>query len=84
MSSAAVNDPYFGLIRFSTAKAFPSRHQLGLFRNAGTERLAAAVKHLLTPAEMDKAAGELHAALVDPVPFLFVAHDVGRARFHLR
>lgn len=26
---------------------------------------------------MDKAAGELHAALVDQVPFLFVAHDVG-------
>lgn len=26
---------------------------------------------------MNKAAGELHAALVDQVPFLFVAHDVG-------
>ncbi|STV78503.1 putative family 5 extracellular solute-binding protein [Klebsiella michiganensis] len=24
-----------------------------------------------------KPAGELHAALVDQVPFLFVAHDVG-------
>ena len=31
----------------------------------------------LYPAEMNKAAGELHAALVDQVPFLFVAHDVG-------
>lgn len=29
------------------------------------------------PGRMDKAAGELHAALVDQVPFLFVAHDVG-------
>jgi peptide/nickel transport system substrate-binding protein len=26
---------------------------------------------------MNKAAGDLHAALVDQVPFLFVAHDVG-------
>jgi peptide/nickel transport system substrate-binding protein len=42
------------------------------------------VKHAFTPAEMDKAAGELHAALVDQVPFLFVAHDVGPAPSRLR
>ena len=76
--SAAVNDPYFGLIRFSTAKAFPPvATNWGYFATPETERLATAVKHAFTPAEMDKAAGELHAALVDQVPFLFVAHDVG-------
>lgn len=76
--SAAVNDPYFGLIRFSTAKAFPPvATNWGYFSTPETEKLAAAVKHAFTPAEMNKAAGELHAALVDQVPFLFVAHDVG-------
>lgn len=49
----------------------------GYFSTPETEKLAAAVKHAFTPAEMNKAAGELHAALVDQVPFLFVAHDVG-------
>lgn len=76
--SAAVNDPYFGLIRFSTAKAFPPvATNWGYFSTPETEKLAAAVKHAFTPAEMNQAAGELHAALVDQVPFLFVAHDVG-------
>ena len=76
--SAAVNDPYFGLIRFSTAKAFPPvATNWGYFATPETEKLAAAVKHAFTPEAMNKAAGDLHAALVDQVPFLFVAHDVG-------
>lgn len=76
--SAAVTDPYFGMIRFATEKAFPpTATNWGYFTTPETEKLATAVKHAFTPAEMDKAAGELHAALVDQAPFLFVAHDVG-------
>jgi peptide/nickel transport system substrate-binding protein len=70
--------PYFGMIRFATEKAFPpTATNWGYFTTPETEKLATAVKHAFTPAEMDKAAGELHAALVDQAPFLFVAHDVG-------
>lgn len=37
--SAAVNDPYFGMIRFSTAKAFPcGRDELGLLLDAGNRK----------------------------------------------
>lgn len=76
--SAAANDPYFGMIRFATQKAFPPvATNWGYFSTPETEKLATAVKNAFTPAEMDKAAAELHAALVDQAPFLFVAHDVG-------
>ncbi|CAK9883804.1 MAG: Periplasmic dipeptide transport protein [Candidatus Erwinia impunctatus] len=76
--SAAGNDPYFGMIRFSTEKAFPPvATNWGYFSTPETEALARAVKHAFSPAEMDKAAADLHTAMVDQVPFLFVAHDVG-------
>jgi peptide/nickel transport system substrate-binding protein len=70
------------MIRFATEKAFPpTATNWGYFTTPETEKLATAVKHAFTPAEMDKAAGELHAALVDQAPFLFVAHDVGPRHF---
>nr|WP_113869377.1 ABC transporter substrate-binding protein [Brenneria salicis]NMN93018.1 peptide/nickel transport system substrate-binding protein [Brenneria salicis ATCC 15712 = DSM 30166]RBP57786.1 peptide/nickel transport system substrate-binding protein [Brenneria salicis ATCC 15712 = DSM 30166]RLM28881.1 ABC transporter substrate-binding protein [Brenneria salicis ATCC 15712 = DSM 30166] len=76
--SAAVADPYFGMIRFSTAKAFPPvAANWGYFSTLETERLANKVKHAFTPAEMDSATAELHEAVMNEVPFLFVAHDVG-------
>nr|WP_226376668.1 ABC transporter substrate-binding protein [Musicola paradisiaca] len=76
--SAAVADPYFGMIRFATEKAFPPvATNWGFFSTPETERLIARVKQAFTPAEMDAAAAELHAAIVDQAPFLFVAHDVG-------
>ncbi|VTN14830.1 Uncharacterised protein [Raoultella terrigena] len=53
--SAAVNDPYFGMIRFSTAKAFPPvATNWGYFSTPETEKLATAVKHAFTPDEMNK------------------------------
>ncbi|WP_407938279.1 ABC transporter substrate-binding protein [Musicola keenii] len=76
--SAAVADPYFGMIRFATEKAFPPvATNWGFFSTPETETLIARVKQAFTPAEMDAAAAELHAAIVDQAPFLFVAHDVG-------
>ncbi|KEA53693.1 ABC transporter substrate-binding protein [Mangrovibacter sp. MFB070] len=76
--SAAALDPYFGMIRFSTAKAFPPvATNWGYFATPETEKLATAVKNAFSTDEMNKAAAALHTELVDQVPFLFVAHDVG-------
>ena len=48
----------------------------GFFSTPEIESLVTKVKNAFDPAEMDQAAGELHAAMVDEVPFLYVAHDV--------
>ena len=76
--SAAVMDPYFGMVRFASEKAFaPVSNNWGYFASPEVERLITEVRNAFTPQALDAASGKLHAAIVDEAPFLFVAHDVG-------
>lgn len=75
--SASTMDPFFGMMRFASEKAFPPvSSNWGFFNTPEIEALVTKVKNSFDPAAMDQAAGELHAAMVDEVPFLYVAHDV--------
>lgn len=53
----------------------------GYFSTPETEKLAAAVKHAFTPAEMNQAAGSRHAALVDQCRSCLSPTTSGRVRF---
>ncbi|WP_397448205.1 ABC transporter substrate-binding protein [Pseudomonas sp. NA-150] len=76
--SAAVMDPYFGMVRFSSEKAFPPvSNNWGYFSSPEVEKLITTVRTSFDPKALDEAAGKLHAAILDEVPFLYVAHDVG-------
>lgn len=76
--SAAVMDPYFGMVRFASAKAFPPvSNNWGYFSTPKVEELITAVRNSFDPKALDEAAGKLNAAIVDEVPFLYVAHDMG-------
>ncbi|MBA1275365.1 ABC transporter substrate-binding protein [Stutzerimonas azotifigens] len=76
--SAAVMDPYFGMVRFASSKAFPPvSNNWGFFSDPKLDALIEKARNAFDPDEMDAAAAELHATLVDETPFLWVAHDVG-------
>lgn len=76
--SASTMDPFFGLIRFASKSAFPPvSNNWGFFSDPEIETLISKVKNSFDPAEFDKASGDLNAAMIDQVPFLYVAHDVG-------
>jgi len=76
--SAAVMDPYFGMVRFASEKAYPPvSNNWGYFASPEVEKLITTVRNSFDSKALDEAAGKLHAAIVDETPFLFVAHDVG-------
>ncbi|AYN96670.1 ABC transporter substrate-binding protein [Pseudomonas sp. LTJR-52] len=76
--SAAVMDPYFGMVRFTSSKAFPPvSNNWGYFSDPEMDALITKARNAFDPKDMDAAAAQLHAALVDAAPFLWVAHDVG-------
>lgn len=75
--SSAVMDPYFGLIRFSSKKAFPpTSTNWGYFTDPKIEALITKTRNAFDPKALDAATAELHRAIVDQVPFLYVAHDM--------
>ncbi|MGO3345907.1 MAG: ABC transporter substrate-binding protein [Marinomonas sp.] len=76
--TAAIMDPFFGMIRFSSKTSFPpTSNNWGYFTTPEIEKLVKKIQNSFDPKAMDKAAGELNAAMIDSVPFLYVAHDVG-------
>ncbi|SQF98689.1 extracellular solute-binding protein [Paucimonas lemoignei] len=76
--SAAVMDPYFGMVRFASEKAYPPvSNNWGYFASPEVEKLITTVRNSFESKALDEASGKLHAAIVDEAPFLFVAHDVG-------
>ena len=76
--TAATMDPFFGMIRFSAKDAFPPvSNNWGFFNTPKIESLVSKVQNSFDPEAMNEAAGELNAAMIDEVPFLYVAHDVG-------
>jgi peptide/nickel transport system substrate-binding protein len=76
--SAAIMDPYFGMVRFASEKAFaPVSNNWGYFSSPEVEKLITTVRNSFDPQALNEASAKLHAAIVDEVPFLYVAHDVG-------
>jgi peptide/nickel transport system substrate-binding protein len=76
--SAAIMDPYFGMVRFTSSKAFPpTSTNWGYLSDPTLDELITKARNAFDPKEMDAASAQLHAALVDITPFLWVAHDVG-------
>ncbi|WP_413739205.1 ABC transporter substrate-binding protein [Sodalis sp. RH21] len=75
--SSAVMDPYFGLMRFASNKAFPpTSTNWGYFTDPKIEALITKTRNAFDPKALDAATAELHQAVVDEVPFLYVAHDM--------
>ncbi|MDB5984392.1 MAG: hbpA 2 [Pseudomonas sp.] len=75
--SETVMDPFFGLMRFSSNKAFPPvSNNWGYFNTPQIEELITKARNSFEPKALDEATAKLHAAIVDEVPFLYVAHDV--------
>lgn len=75
--SAAVMDPYFGMMRFASEKTFPPvSTNWGYFSTPQIEALITKTRNAFEPAALDAAAAELHTAIVDETPFLFVGHDM--------
>ena len=76
--SFATMDPFFGMVRLSSTKAFPPvSNNWGYYGNADIDKLIAAARNAFDPKEMDADLGKLHAHMVDDAPMLLVAHDVG-------
>ncbi|PLZ02278.1 ABC transporter substrate-binding protein [Burkholderia sp. WAC0059] len=76
--SASTMDPFFGMVRFSSKGAFPPvSNNWGYFSDATTEKLVQEARNTFDPAQRDALLGQLHAYIVQQLPFVFVAHDVG-------
>lgn len=76
--AAATMDPFFAMVRFVSTKAFPpTSNNWGYFGNQEFDDLIAKARTSFNSAELDSALAKLHARIVEEVPFLFVAHDVG-------
>lgn len=76
--TAATMDPYFAIVRFVSTKAFPPVAQnWGYYGNKQLDALVEKARTTFDPKARDQALAQLHAAVVEDPPFLFVAHDVG-------
>ncbi|PWC11121.1 ABC transporter substrate-binding protein [Brenneria roseae subsp. americana] len=75
--SAAVMDPFFGLMRFASEKTFPPvSTNWGYFTTPKIEELISKARNAFDPNALDAATAELHKEMVDETPFLYVAHDM--------
>ncbi|EHD20634.1 MULTISPECIES: ABC transporter substrate-binding protein [Brenneria] len=75
--SAAVMDPFFGMMRFASEKTFPPvSTNWGYFTTPKIEALIEKARNTFEPKALDAAAAELHQEMVDETPFLYVAHDM--------
>src|SRR3954463_15315972 len=73
----AAMDPFFALVRFlQSGMAPPVSNNWGFNNNPKFDELVKKARTTFDAAERDKALAELHAASVDDVAFLYVAHDV--------
>ena len=76
--SFAAADPFFGLIRFSSTKAFPPvSNNWGYFGSAELDKLVTDARTNFDTKGQDEALARLHAKMVDETPFVWIAHDVG-------
>lgn len=75
--SAAVMDPFFGMMRFASEKTFPPvSTNWGFFTTPKIEALISQARNTFEPQALDAATAALHQEIVDETPFLYVAHDM--------
>src|SRR5450830_6985 len=76
--SFASMDPYLGLARFVDSRAVaPTSQNWGGYSNSAIDELLARARNTFDTGRRDAILAQLHAALVDDAPLLWVAHDVG-------
>ncbi|WP_245513245.1 ABC transporter substrate-binding protein [Enterovirga rhinocerotis] len=76
--SFASMDPFFGMVRFSSTKAFPPvSNNWGYYGNAEIDKLIADARTTFDDKARDVALAKLHTRIVDDAPFVWIAHDVG-------
>ncbi len=74
----AAMDPFFALVRFlQSSMAPPVSNNWGFIKNSEFDALVTKARQTFDPAARDAVLAQLHAASVDDVDFLYVAHDVG-------
>lgn len=74
----AAMDPFLGMVRFlDSSMAPPVSNNWGYINSPKFDELVKKARNTFDPAARDAALAELHAASVDDVDFLYVAHDVG-------
>jgi ABC-type transport system substrate-binding protein len=74
----AAMDPFFGMVRFTSTKAFPPvSNNWGYFGNEEFDKLIADARTAFEAKARDAALARLHARIVEEAPFVWVAHDVG-------
>ena len=74
----AAMDPFFGMVRFTSTKAFPPvSNNWGYFGSPEFDGLIATARTAFDDKTRDAALAHLHERIVDEAPFVWVAHDVG-------
>jgi peptide/nickel transport system substrate-binding protein len=73
----AAMDPFFAMVRFlQSGMAPPVSNNWGFINNPKFDELVTKARQTFDPVARDALLAELHAASVDDVDFLYVAHDV--------
>ncbi|WP_375462070.1 ABC transporter substrate-binding protein [uncultured Enterovirga sp.] len=74
----AAMDPFFGMVRFTSTKAFPPvSNNWGYFGSDEFDKLIADARTTFDDKARDTALAKLHARIVEEAPFIWIAHDVG-------
>lgn len=76
--SFAAMDPFFAMVRFVSTKTVPPvSNNWGYYGNAEVDKLVADARTAFDDKARDAALAKLHAHIVEDLPFVFIAHDVG-------
>jgi peptide/nickel transport system substrate-binding protein len=76
--SFSAMDPFFAMVRFVSTKTFPPvSNNWGYYGNATVDKLIADARTSFDEKSRDAALARLHAHIVDDMPFVWIAHDVG-------
>lgn len=76
--SFASMDPFFAMVRFVSTEAFPPvSNNWGYYSNPKIDALIKQARTTFDPKQRDVLLAQLHAAIVDDAPFVWVAHDTG-------
>jgi peptide/nickel transport system substrate-binding protein len=76
--SFSAMDPFFAMVRFVSTKTFPPvSNNWGYYGNPTVDKLIADARTSFDDKARDAALAKLHAYIVDDMPFVWIAHDVG-------
>ncbi|PXW23075.1 ABC transporter substrate-binding protein [Paraburkholderia caballeronis] len=76
--SFASMDPFFAMVRFVSTEAFPPvSNNWGYYSNPKIDAMIKEARTTFDPKQRDVLLAQLHAAIVDDAPFVWIAHDTG-------